>query len=42
VKDGQALPEFVGDSPTVTREQAVASLEEAIEAYGAAARSGEI
>jgi hypothetical protein len=33
--------EFLGDFPTVTREQAVAALEEAMEAYGAAARSGE-
>lgn len=39
LKDGQALSEFLGDFPTVTREQAVAALEEAIEAYGAAARS---
>jgi uncharacterized protein (DUF433 family) len=37
LKEGQALSEFLGDFPTVTREQAVAALEEAKEAYGAAA-----
>jgi uncharacterized protein (DUF433 family) len=38
LEDGQTLAEFLADFPTVTREQAVAALEEAKEAVLAHAR----
>lgn len=38
LEEGQSLPEFLTDFPTVTREQAIAALEEAKEAVLAHAR----
>jgi uncharacterized protein (DUF433 family) len=38
LEEGQALSEFLADFPTVTREQAIAALEEAKEAVLAHAR----
>ena len=40
LKEEQALSAFLADFPTVTREQAVAALEAAEDAYGVAVRGG--